>query len=588
MADIPYDPKVHGPLVTDVPYDPAVHGPLVGDTSLDRGAALATQGTTHGILNVLGAPVDFVTSLLNTPMGGGAAARAGGAQRGAGIQDPIGGSASLKNAADWLSTVPAKLGLSDNQGGTLTPAGPGEKALYGGGEAVGGAVGTMLPGFAMARMAAPGSMAQALGQALTTQPVMQGVAAGTGGAVSGATDNPALGLAAALAVPTGAGLAARAVSPMGPARTAAETERRRLVDVLRGEDIPLTTGQITGNRGVQALESVLETLPISGGMQRRLVDRQREGFNRAVTGTTGEPIDAFTVAERGARRADLGTEFERLAQNTTVNLDQQFTTQLNDILTRYRQQLPPDVYRNVEQRLEALVNASTTPGNPQIPGPIYQTLRSKLSAQATSTGDNEVRTALREARNALDEAARRSMPADQAAEWDAVRRQYGNLRTIDNSMRGADAAVGDIPPRGLAAQVNMSNRRGGAQDLTDISNAGTRILADQLGQSGTQPRTFWQNLVTGGGLAGGGFALSGGNPAVAAASVAGPPIAQLLLENPATRAWAGNRLLGNVPTLPSGALAGDLALNAATQQDTAAQRRMLAQLLMRANEQRAR
>lgn len=515
-------------------------------SNLDRKAALGAQGTRVGILNTLGAPVDLVASGLRAV--------------GVPVNNPFGGSQSLNQAADWVASLPGKVAPEYfSKGDRLVPQNTTEKAISGAGEAVGSAIGTMVPAGIVGRFAPAGSVTQNVAQALSSQPGMQIASAATGGAVQGATDNPYLGLAAAMAVPTAQGVIARAISPQGPARTAAEVERRRLVDVLRQNDVPLTTGEITGSKGLQTLESVMETLPLSGGLQGRFNDRQREAVNRLVTGFTGEPVPAFTNAEREARRQELGQTFQRLAQGTTVNLDQPFLNDLNATLARYQQQLPPDVYRNVEQRLQALIGAATQPGNAQMPGELYQRIRSSLSQQATDAGNREVGQALRGARNALDAAARRSLPADVAAEWDQVRQQWGNLRTIENSMRNTDAAVGNIAPRSLGQAVDTANRRGGSRDMTDTAAALRKVIGDKIGQSGTQPRSFWQNLVTGGGIGGAAYGATG-SPTAALASVLAAPAVQIALENPLTRAWAANRLTSNVPTLPGRELTANIGL----------------------------
>lgn len=515
-------------------------------STLDRKAALGAQSTRVGILNTIGG----ISDLYNAGL------RAAGLNPG----QPILGSQQLNQAADWVASLPGKIAPETfSKGDRLVPQNTTEKAISGAGEAVGSAIGTMVPAGIVGRFAPAGSVTQNVAQALSSQPGMQIASAATGGAVQGATDNPYLGLAAALAVPTAQGVAARAISPQGPARTAAEVERRRLVDVLRQNDVPLTTGEITGSKGLQTLESVMETLPLSGGLQGRFNDRQREAVNRLVTGFTGEPVPAFTNAEREARRQELGQTFQRLAQGTTVNLDQPFLNDLNATLARYQQQLPPDVYRNVEQRLQALIGAATQPGNAQMPGELYQRIRSSLSQQATDAGNREVGQALRGARNALDAAARRSLPADVAAEWDQVRQQWGNLRTIENSMRNTDAAVGNIAPRSLGQAVDTANRRGGSRDMTDTAAALRKVIGDKIGQSGTQPRSFWQNLVTGGGIGGAAYGATGSLTA-ALASVMAAPAVQIALENPLTRAWAANRLASNVPTLPGRELTANISL----------------------------
>ena len=529
-------------------------------TTIARHVGLAAQGVNDAFLpTLIGAPVDLVA----------------GGMRAAGIpvNDPFLGSKSIKRGIDYVATLPGRvrdaaslaferpqLGkvhpsfapFTEDRTSRITPETAGERFTHGAGEGVGGALATILPAGVVARGAQAGTTTQQIAEVLASQPGMQGLSAAAGGGTTEATGNPYLGMAAALATPVAAGGAARLVTPMGPTRNAAEVERRRLVDAARSRGIPLTTGQISGSKGLQTLESVLENLPFSGGMQRGLIDRQRQAFNQEVTAGTGAPLPAFTRAERELRRDHLGQQFENLAQGTTVNLDGQFNTQLNDALARYRQQLTPDVYRNVEQRLQELMSASTTPGNLQIPGEVYQRIRSSLGRQATQNGNTETSAALREARNALDAAARRSLPPDVAQHWDEVRRQWGNLRTIEAGMQNADAAVGNIAPRALGAAVDSANRRGGARSLTEIADIGRKILAPQIADSGTAQRGFWQRAATlgeGGALAGGGFAAGGLGGA--AAALATPPLVQMLLENPATRAYAGNHMLGNTPTLPS-------------------------------------
>lgn len=533
-----------------------------------RHVGQAAQGINDSFLpTMVGGPIDLAASGMRAV--------------GIPVNDPVGGSESIKRGIDYVATLPGRVRdavgnqslapFSEQRTSRFDAASPSEKIANAIGHGVGGTAALVAPAGAVASAARPGSVTQQIATALASQPVAQATAGAVGSGVTEATGNPWLGAGAAIATPFAVGAGARAISPMGPAATASEAERRRLVDFARGANIPLTTGQITGNKGVQTLESVLEALPLSGGLQRGLINRQREAFNREVTGSTGAPLDAFTRAAREQRRGELGQEFNRLSAGTTVNLDPQFTTQLNDALTRYRQQLPQDVSRNIEARLQTLIDASTQPGNPQIPGEIYQGIRSTLGRQANSIGRGETADALREMQRALDAAARRSLPPDVGARWDTVRDQWGNLRTIEAGMRNADAAVGDISPRALGASVDSSNRRGSAQNLTNISDVGRKIIGDQIANSGTPQRSFWQNLVTGAGPSAAVYG-STNSPLAAAGTFAAPALTQMLLENPATRAYAGNRLAGSVPTIPDASLVAKIGLVQALQEHNSRRR----------------
>jgi hypothetical protein len=144
------------------------------------------------------------------------------------------------------------------------------------------------------------------------------------------------------------------------------------------------------------------------------------------------------------------------------------------------------------------------------------------------------------------------------AQFDTLRRQYANFKTIENSMRNVDATVGNVSPRALRQAVDTANRRGASRDMTETANALAKVIGDKLGQSGTQPRSYWEKAATLGGIGGSTYGLTQ-SPGMALASVLAAPSLQVILENPATRAWAANRLASHVPTLPSGELAAKLA-----------------------------
>jgi hypothetical protein len=95
--------------------------------------------------------------------------------------------------------------------------------------------------------------------------------------------------------------------------------------------------------------------------------------------------------------------------------------------------------------------------------------------------------------------------------------------------------------------------------MTDTAAALRKVLGDKLGQSGTQPRSFWEKVATLGGIGGSTYGLTQ-SPGMTLASVLAAPGLQVALENPLTRAYVGNRLAGNVPTLPGRELAGSIGI----------------------------
>lgn len=168
-----------------------------------RKVGLAAQGVNDAVINNATAPLDIsgwlsrATGLVgkNTP--------------------PI--SAAFKQAADDVASVPLRIRDAVSQGSfdplfatrdaystRIDPVTQGERTAYAAGEGAGNVLSIAIPAGMVARGAQAGTVTQGVANTLATQPVIQTVAGATGGAVTGATDNPWLGLAAGVGVPLAA------------------------------------------------------------------------------------------------------------------------------------------------------------------------------------------------------------------------------------------------------------------------------------------------------------------------------------------------------------------------------------------------
>jgi len=450
----------------------------------------------------------------------------------------------------------------------------GEKLAYGAGHGTGDAMSVLVPATAVANTAKAGSLTANVAKTLASQPLTQMASSAAGGGVGEATDNPLLGLTAAVATPALMSLASRAVTPIQSGMSA---ERQRLADVAKKEGIDLTAGQKTGSKRLQALESVFEDLPFSGPRQQAITEGNREQFNRAVLnkagvyGTKATPDvmnDAFDASDRS---------FRSMAAKTTVSLDNQFLDDLQNVATKYGSKLETQQKPIVQSYLNDLLSSGNT-----MPGELYQDTRSAISKQAKGTGDTQLASALRGIRNALDSAAERSMPADMKGDWADLRRQYGNLKSISQAVAsaGAGAAEGDIPPAQLASAVRQAMGADaysrGAGDLNDLARVGKTFIQSKVPDSGTAKRAMWMRLLTGGlGLGSGGTALALGHDPVVAAAAAGaglaaPAVAQRAYMSPVMQAYLKNQLVQG-PQMNKGLL-GALAIE---QMKSQAQRGLL-------------
>jgi hypothetical protein len=344
--------------------------------------------------------------------------------------------------------------------------------------------------------------------------------------------------------------------------------------VARREHIPLSPAQETGSRPLQVLESVFGTLPQTAHAQRNIQQTQRNAFNRAALERINEGGTEVTPEALNRARQRIGGDIERLAGQTTVQFDPQFQTDLMAMVMRYGQRL--DVQRRpiFENFVKDIVNNGTT-----LSGPTYQTVRSDLGRLAQNYGgsDPTLAEALRDLRNALDDAAERSMPASLAGQWREARRGWGNLRILEKSVSNSttQAAAGNLPPTSFAQAVRQQHPRAygfGAGEMNDLSRVGTTFVRESIPNSGTPERTMMQNLLTGGlGTTGAAVALM--DP-VTAGLAAGtwfgvPKVAHWLYNSDPGRWWLTNRTLaGRGPRVTHGLLGAVLAANAPEADET--------------------
>lgn len=447
------------------------------------------QGTNDSLANTFGAPVDLVAAGLR--------------KVGVPVNNPVGGSESLKGGIDYLATLPQRFKdaiaggttapFTEQRTSRFEPENRLEKIAAGTGEGVGQAVGMMVPAARIAQTAAPG-VTREVARAVASQPVMQTTAGAVGGAVTGATDDPLLGLAASLAVPAAAWGVRGAVSPVTPRVTPQE---RRIIATADREGIPLSPAQRTGSPGLRMIEDTMAKVPGSAGPMQRAIGEQRQQFNRAVlerAGIAGNDASPETLAQAFTNH---GQTFDDLARRTVVNVDSQFVGDVNGVAMNYGRRLPTDVaavFQSYVDDLAPLLQATQGGQRPQIAGDVYGTIRSDI---AKTIRENQSNPALQRALGglveALDSAMERSTSGALRGEWRDARRQYQALMTIDKAMQGgtqATRSAGDIASSGLTQAVRQSDKAGfarGRGQLNELSRVGDHI-ASQTPNSGTATR----------------------------------------------------------------------------------------------------
>lgn len=360
------------------------------------------------------------------------------------------------------------------------------------------------------------------------------------GAVNGLlspTENGAMGKLQNAGLGATAGLAGQGVANgigrvVRPVQSALNPEQQRLAQIALKEGIPLDAAAQTGSKPLQAINSVMANLPLTAGAESAKQEALKSAFNQAVLKRSGINGASATPDVLAGQKKALGAVFEDVASRNAIDFNKgNLTAKLADISKEAERRLaqPGPIVNTVD---DILADAAKTGA---MPGLKYQGWRSTLNGMASNDTQGKLAADIK---RALNEAFDSQVSGADAEAWKNASRQYANLKTISKAMGGAgnDAASGNIPAaqlsQALRNSVSTEGKALGRGDLNDISRIGELFVKNQVPDSGTAQRQFWQSLLTGGGL-GGGAMMMGADPmtaaAVAGGSLAGPKIAQTLL-----------------------------------------------------------
>lgn len=480
--------KAEGPWTKYAPA-PATEGgvqdweptPYTTNEKIARKVGLAAQGVTDAIANTVGAPVDATAWGLR--------------QLGMDVTDPIGGSESIKRGIDYVASVPGKVGLTSPDAPVRQePVTWGERAAYGAGEGVGNALSVIVPAGVVANTARVGTATQGVANALRTQPITQMVGGATAGGVTGATDNPWLGLAAGLAVPVVASVGRGLISPTTSRLTPQE---QRIVQTADREGVRLTPAQRTGSPALKGIEGTMAGTPGPSGPMQRAFAGQRTDLNRAVLARAGVTADDASPETINRAFRNIGQTFDDLASRTTLNVDRQFTDDVQRVARDYGRRLETNVagvFQSYVDDLSPLLQATAQGQNPQIAGEVYGRIRSDIGRTIRANGRNpDLQRALGGLQDAMDDVVERSASGAVRREWQDARRQYQALITIDKAMQGgtqADRSAGNVPLNALRQAVAQGDRAGysrGRGQLNELSRVGD-FIGQRIPDSGTAGR----------------------------------------------------------------------------------------------------
>lgn len=349
------------------------------------------------------------------------------------------------------------------------------------------------------------------------------------------------GVGAGLGV-AGQGLSNAVGRVIRPIQSSLNPEGQRLAQVAQREGIPLDLAQRTGSKPLQTVNSVMESLPFTAGPEAAKRGAQQTAFNRAVLSKAGASADLATPEVLLNQRGTLGKTFEDIAGRNTLTIEPWIKEELGAIGGEASRRLsnPQAVLNTVNDILR------DAPGG-VMQGPKYQGWRETLGRLSKSGGSEG--HYFGELKKLLDSTFNAQVSGADAALWQEASRQYGALKTIADAMGGAGTTpnIGNISPAQLSSSVAKSfGREGkalGRGELNDLARVGQAFVKEQIPNSGTQQRLFYQKLMTGaapaligGGIGGGYGYLTGQDPlktaALGTAALYSPRVLQMAINNP--------------------------------------------------------
>lgn len=281
--------------------------------------------------------------------------------------------------------------------------------------------------------------------------------------------------------------------------------------------IPITAGQMSGNRMIKTADSVLKSIPFSG--HGALDDEVQLAVNRATARTMGEDAPKLTPNVMNAARTRIGGVLQDVETRNAVNFDQPLMDELGSIESNARSSLTDPEYGVIQRQLHGVM--SNLRSSNDIAGETYGNLIHKgspLDAAANSNNSN-ISGYASQIKEALRGSLQRSLSGDDLAAYQQARTQWKNMRTIEPLTQAADvvggpsASTGDINPTLLRGAVNRAYPRAafsapGEVPLNDIADIGQRFLKETP-TSHTSERGWMLHMLSG---LGGAMAEGGGLP----------------------------------------------------------------------------
>jgi hypothetical protein len=279
-----------------------------------------------------------------------------------------------------------------------------------------------------------------------------------------------------------------------------DPETAQLAQYADAAGIKLRGGQITNNPLVRRIDAQAENNPFNGIAEQNA--GQRDAFTAAVGRTFGADAPRLTPEVMSAAKEKLGDTFNRVANNTKIQVDDHLIDHLASIESDAHQVVAGSEMAPLRTQLNNVISKITGTGDGKIDGGTYQAITRHGAPldRAMSSSDPNVAYYAGQIRTALDDALERSANPADLADLRAARLGYKNMKTVEPLASKGD---GTISPALLNSRVTATFKNRaytGAGDLGDLATVGQRFLKPPS-SSGTAENMKAQKLIDGGATA---------------------------------------------------------------------------------------
>lgn len=260
--------------------------------------------------------------------------------------------------------------------------------------------------------------------------------------------------------------------------------------------VKLTSGEATGNRALKWAEAASADLPIASGIATKRAAANEQAIARAATRALGQQADEVSAPVLSAARERISGEFDRILSPLKIDLSAPSVAHELKAVTSSKvlKSLRDEGVDAVLNDIEAVAKTGA------VDGAWFQQNKTALDMAvraAYNNGRPGEAKALESIEKALDRAARKSMGPEEAAAYDAARKQWANLRMLETGKIVEDGKV--LPGRlksAMETRYKAAMKEGKIKgELSDIASLAGVLR--QPPQSGTAPRAIYSGLVGG-------------------------------------------------------------------------------------------